>query len=392
MALGHNHPVTRKAILDYMETGGPLQLLDMATPVKSEFMKTLLSTFPEELANDCRLHFASPAGTDALDAAVKLCKIATGRRTVLSFHGGYHGHGTGTLAMMGNLGAKTPVTGLMPDVHFVPFPYQFRNPMGLSGQAGEDAVLNYIETVLGDDESGITLPACLVIEAIQGEGGVNPISPSAMRRLRQLCTERGIPMVVDEVQAGFCRSGDFYAFNESGIVPDVLCVSKAVGGSMPLAVVAFKKSLDKWGPGAHTGTFRGNSLAFAAGTASIRYLQDTQMHQQVRAKGAAVAEQIKGWGKPFIGDVRGRGLMQGIEMVDPEGTPCGQGLLPPNGPLAARTQVECVKRGLILERGGRQGAVLRLLPPLTITPAQLTTCVSILGEAMDAADAYLKQQ
>jgi len=393
LALGHNHPVIKDAILKFMDSKAPLQVLDMATPEKDTFVTKLFGVLPEELASNGRIHFCSPAGTDALDAAVKLCKTATGRRTVLSFHGGYHGHGHGTLAMMGNLGAKTPITGLMSDVHFLPYPYHYRNPFGLKGEAGEEAVLNYIETVLDDVESGITTPACVVMEAIQGEGGVNAASVRAMRRIRELTAERGIPLVVDEVQAGFCRSGDFFAFNQSGIVPDVVCMSKAVGGSQPLAVVAYKKELDTWGPGAHTGTFRGSQISLVCGSASIDYMNEVRLWEHAAARGqqlqanlARLAEEV-----PCVGDIRGRGLMTGLELVDETKPVDRHGLPPPDGDLAARTQVECVKRGMIMERGGRGGAVMRFLAPLIISESEIDVVSGIFADAVKAAHKALRK-
>lgn len=403
LALGHNHPVVNKAASEFLASGAPLQVLDMATPVKDDYVTSLMSVVPDQLS---RVHFCSPAGTDALDAAVKLCKIATGRRTVLAFHGAYHGHGHGTLAMMGNLGSKAPVPGLMPDVHFVPFPYPLRNPFGISDrEAGEEAVLSYLRTVLGgDDESGIVKPACLVMEAIQGEGGVNPMSAHALREVRRITREAGVPLVMDEVQAGFCRSGDFFAFEHAGsgavagedLAPDVLCVSKAAGGSFPLAAILFREELNQWGPAAHTGTFRGNQIAFATGAASIEYMKETKLWEAAAERGNQLQARLNALAarsstQARIAEVRGRGLMVGIEFVasrdvlgddvpvDVSGVPL------PDGDLAAAVQQQAFQRGLIMERGGRGGAVMRFLPPLTITEAEVDECADVFEAAVEAA-------
>eukprot|EP00500_Bicosoecida_sp_ms1_P001095 CAMPEP_0203810246 /NCGR_PEP_ID=MMETSP0115-20131106/2821_1 /ASSEMBLY_ACC=CAM_ASM_000227 /TAXON_ID=33651 /ORGANISM="Bicosoecid sp, Strain ms1" /LENGTH=584 /DNA_ID=CAMNT_0050719031 /DNA_START=19 /DNA_END=1774 /DNA_ORIENTATION=+ len=389
LALGHNHPVVKEALLSYIggPTPKPLQVLDMASVEKDHFVTKLFEVLPDNLS---RVHFCSPAGTDALDAAVKMCKIATGRRTVLAFAGGYHGHGHGTLAMMGNLGAKTPVSGLMPDVHFLPFPYNYRHPFGMEGEEGETAVIRAWEAMLGDDESGVPKPACVVVEAIQGEGGVHPMSPRALRELRRITREHDIPLVIDEVQAGFCRSGDFFAFEHGDIQPDVVCMSKALGGGQPLAVIAFTEELNKWGPAAHTGTFRGSQLSFVAGAASIGYMQETKLWEHAAARGEQLRKRMTELQAASdvgcIGDIRGRGLMQGVELVrdhadevDASGRPM------PDGALAGRTQVECFKRGMLLERGGRGGAVMRMLPPLVIQEAQIDQACDIFAEALRAA-------
>lgn len=200
LSLGHNPKLIKQVMRDFLDSDVPLSLLDLATVEKDEFVTTLMSVMPPELASG-RVHFCSPAGTDAVDAAIKLCKIATGRKTVLCFHGSYHGHGQGPLAMMGNLKTKSLVPSLMPDVHFLPFPYEYRNPFGIPGEAGAAAVMNYIETLLSDVESGVSRPACVVVEVVQGEGGGLAFPDGALRRLREVTLRMGIPLVVDEVCA-----------------------------------------------------------------------------------------------------------------------------------------------------------------------------------------------
>jgi len=387
LALGHNHPVQRKAIQEWLDSGVPQQTLDLASPLKDDFVTELMSILPDELT---RVHFCSPAGTDCLDAAVKLAKMKTGRRGVMSFHGGYHGHGQGPLAMMGNLDTKTHVPGLMGETHFLPYPYCYRNPFGLKGKpdrGGEAAVMKYIETILDDVESGIPLPACIVIEAIQGEGGVNEISDWALKELRRLTAAKGVMLIMDEVQCGFCRSGDFFAFNRSGVVPDILCMSKALGGGMPMAVIAFKEEANVWAPGSHTGTFRGNTIAFATGAASIRYMKEEKLWEQVAHKGKILranfkADQARTGG--VIGSIRGRGFMQGVEMVDPKNMDMF-GMPKPHGALAAQVQLEAFKRKMMFERGGRDGAVIRFLSPLIMTEEEIGITSKIFSESLDAA-------
>jgi len=388
LTLGHNPHVVKEALRKFLDSDVPLSMLDFATEAKDEFVTALMATLPRELS-DGRVHFCSPAGTDALDAAVKLCKIATGRKTVLCFHGSYHGHGQGPLAMMGNLDTKSTMPGsLMPDVHFLPFPYKYRNPFGIPGDEGADACMRYIENLLGDVESGISAPACVVLEVVQGEGGANAFQDEALRTLRRVTAERGIPLVVDEIQAGFCRTGHFHAFERAGIVPDVACFSKAVGGQMPLAVICFKEELNQWAPGSHTGTFRGNTMSMVAGTASIQFMQEEKLWETASERGHQLRQGLRQAqaDTSSIGDVRGRGVMVGVELIDPRSPVDHLGLHRGHGELALTVQQECFARGLIVERGGRDGCVVRFLPPAVITEEEVGRACEMFAGAVVAAE------
>ena len=244
LALGHNDDEVNKAMVELIQSDAPLHTLDLTTPVKDEFVETILRHLPSELGNNAKIQFCSPSGTDATDAAIKLCKTATGRTSVISFAGGYHGMGQGPLACMGNLHAKSTVNGLMPDVHSFPYPYAYRDPFGLGGEAGVKAACNFFERTLKDPESGITKPACVILEPIQGEGGVIPAPVEFLQTVRRVTKELDIPLIVDEIQCGMGRSGKLFAFEYADIVPDVLLLSKAIGGSQPMAVVVYKKELD----------------------------------------------------------------------------------------------------------------------------------------------------
>jgi diaminobutyrate-2-oxoglutarate transaminase len=387
LALGHNHPIQTAAMMRVMKAKMPLQILDMASAPKTEFMSELFQFLPVGMSEDFRVQFCGGSGSDAVDAAVKVCKTATGRATVLCFHGAYHGHGQGPLAMMGNLGSKGPVQGLMPGVGFLPFPNNYRQPFGLAtgeGGEGDRAVLKYIEHMLNDDESGVTKPACIVLEVVQGEGGLNAMSNWALQELRRITAENDIPLICDEIQSGFCRSGQKFAFEHSGIVPDVVCLSKAIGGSQPMACIVYNKKLDTWGPGAHTGTFRGNGLAFASGAATLRYMRENKLWEQAEAKGQLLKSLLLGK-SPYIGDIRGYGLMLGVEFIDPAKKCLDGNRSSSGGAICGQVQVECLKRGLIIEKGGRGGSVLRPLPPLIVTDAEIRQAAGIILEAIAAA-------
>ena len=319
LALGHNDDEVNKAMIELISSGAPLHTLDLTTPVKDRFVETVISILPEEMRGNVKIQFCSPSGTDATDAAIKLCKTANGRGSVIAFSGGYHGMGHGALSLTGNLNAKMKVQNLMPGVQFMPYPNSYRCPFGLGGEAGTDAACAYFERMLKDPESGVTPPAAVIIEPIQGEGGVIPAPRKFMQTIRRVTKELGIPMIVDEIQCGIGRSGQMFAFEESGIIPDVILMSKAIGGSQPMSIVVYNKDLDKWTAGAHAGTFRGNQLAMAAGTVVLKRVSDPAFLASVREKGVYITEALNQLKKEvsIIGDIRGRGLMIGIEFEQP---------------------------------------------------------------------------
>lgn len=368
LALGHNHPAIIKSIQDTLASGLPLHTLDITTPLKDAFSEALLAHFPGG-KDEYRLQFCGPTGADATEAAVKLAKTFTGRGNVISFSGGYHGMTQGSLALTGNLGAKNAVPNLMPGVQFLPYPHEYRCPLGLGGEAGVDALTYYFENFIEDVESGVVKPAAVILEAIQGEGGVVVGPAKWLRKIREVTEKHGILMIADEVQAGFCRSGKMFAFQHAGIEPDIVVMSKAVGGSLPLAVLAIKKKFDAWQPAGHTGTFRGNQLAMATGYASLRIMREQDLAGNAQARGDFIRSELNRLAQEFpcIGNVRGRGLMIGIEIVDERRPADRMGSLPADAVLAAEIQKACFNNKLLLERGGRNGTVVRLLAPLIIT-------------------------
>ncbi|MEE0999804.1 MAG: diaminobutyrate--2-oxoglutarate transaminase family protein [Treponemataceae bacterium] len=384
LALGHNDSEINQTMVDLLTGDAPLHTLDLTTPVKDKFVHTLLSLLPGELKDNAKVQFCSPSGTDAVDAALKLCKTATGRSSVIAFQGGYHGMGHGALALTGNLTAKNKVNGLMPNVHFFPYPYSYRCPFGLGGEAGVKAACTYFEHVLKDPESGITKPAAVILEPIQGEGGVIPAPVEFLQTVRRVTEELDIPLIVDEIQCGIGRSGKFFAFEYAGIVPDVILASKAIGGSQPLSVVIYNKKLDKWEQGAHAGTFRGNQLAMAAGTVVMNRVSQPEFLAEVVEKGKIIEERLlalKAKTK-IIGDVRAKGLMIGTEFVNPKGQPDAIGSLPASGEIAAKVQKICFENGFVAEKGGRGGSVMRCLCALNITKDEVNTAMDIFEKVV----------
>jgi diaminobutyrate-2-oxoglutarate transaminase len=383
LALGHNHPVVLEAIRKVLDSGAPLHVLDLATPVKDAFITELFRTLPPGLADHARVQFCGPAGTDAVEAAFKLVRAATGRTGVLAFTGAYHGMTAGALEASG--GAFDVRVGRLP------YPQDYRCPFGVGGEHGAELAARWTESVLDDPKSGVPRPAGMILEPVQGEGGVIPAPDTWMRRIRQITADRSIPLIADEVQTGVGRTGAFWAVEHSGVTPDVIVMSKAIGGSLPLAVVVYRGDLDAWKPGAHAGTFRGNQLAMAAGTATLAYVRENRLAERADALGARMLGQLRSLADEFgcIGDVRGRGLMIGVEVVEPEAdtTQNREGAPRPAAPeLAAAIQRECLLRGLIVELGGRHSSVVRLLPPLTITDEQAGAVLDRLADAVKAVE------
>ncbi|MCQ8194690.1 diaminobutyrate--2-oxoglutarate transaminase family protein [Streptomyces rugosispiralis] len=482
LALGHNHPVALDAIRAVLDAEAPLQVLDLATPVKDAFTDELFATLPPGLAARARVQFCGPAGTDAVEAALKLVRTATGRDGLLAFSGAYHGMTAGALAASGG----APSSG----VTRLPFPYDYRCPFGVGGEHGAELSARWTEKLLDDPKGGAPDPAGMILEPVQGEGGVIPAPDGWLRRMRDITAARSIPLIADEVQTGVGRTGAFWAVDHSGVVPDVMVLSKAIGGGLPLAVVVYREELDVWPPGAHAGTFRGNQLAMAAGAATLAYVRENNLAERAATVGARMLDRLRQFatGRRWIGDVRGRGLMIGLELVDPEAGPAGEagnaapvehaevghpevghadgaeyaagaghpegaghaagagyatntdregtpgraspyqapsteaapcemtsreearwvgaqgggaggaldggasyagatrtGAPPADPALAAAVQQECLRRGLIVELGGRHSAVIRLLPPLTITDEQAEAVLDRLTDALDAA-------
>ncbi|MFG6148088.1 aspartate aminotransferase family protein [Halobacillus sp. B23F22_1] len=387
LALGHNHPVVIEAMKTVLDAQNPLHTLDITTPVKENFVSELYSNLPEPLASKAKIQFCGPTGGDAIEAALKLVKTATGHRSIITFHGGYHGSTHATMSISGTRGPKEKVNGLMPDANFMPYPYKYRCPFGLGGKQTHQVSIQYIENMLDDPESGILPPAAMIFEVVQGEGGSIPADIEWVKEMRRITKERGIPLIIDEIQTGIGRTGKFFAFEHADIVPDVIVLSKAIGGSLPLSVVVYDESLDQWEPGAHIGTFRGNQMAMAAGTATMKYIKDHNLMRHAAEMGERLMGsllQLQDY-TPEIGEVRGRGLMIGMEMVQPEFNRAKNGSHPANPNLASKIQSESLKRGLIVEVGGRHGCVIRILPPLIITKEQVDEVASILKNAIKEA-------
>jgi len=389
LALGHNHPVAVEAVRKALDQGAPMNVLDLATPIKDAFTETLLGLLPGDMSGDARIHFCGPSGADAVEAALKLARTATGRTGLVAFTGAYHGMTAAALAATGNVSVRTP--SRVPDagVTRLPFPQDYRCPYGVGGIAGERIAVEHARRLFDDPGSGMTPPSAVIVEPVQGEGGVIPAPDGWLRSLSALAAEHGMPLIADEVQTGLGRTGELWGVDHAGVVPDIMVLSKAIGGGLPLAVIVYRAEYDVWEEGAHTGTFRGHQLAMAAGTATMRFVAENSLAERSRKLGDKLrAEFVEAMAElPAIGDVRGRGLMIGLDLVDRDATADVLGARPAAPGLARRVRAEALSRGLIVELGGRHGAVLRLLPPLTMTELEAEQVRDLVLDSIAAASA-----
>lgn len=383
LALGHHHPVVTEAVRDVLNDGVPISALDFSTPVRDAFIEELFAVLPPRLRTDGRILFCGPSGADAVEAAIKLAKTATGRYPVVAFGGAYHGMTQATLAISGSRAAKQNLGALLPGVQHLPFPATFRSPF--NGADGSAAAARLLDWAMRDEQSGVTAPAAVIAEPVQGEGGVHPMPATFATAMRSTASDVGAVLIADEVQTGLGRTGSLWASEPIGLDPDVMVLSKAIGGGLPLAVLVYRGDLDVFRPGAHAGTFRGSSVSMAAGAATIREVVRAGLVERAAELGVRFIGGLESaaTGDPRVADVRGRGLMVGAEIVDPSALD-SYGVPMPDGDLAARIQREMLQRGVIVEVGGAHDAVIRLLPPLVISEREIDQVTDTFGAALRA--------
>ncbi|MFJ8670188.1 diaminobutyrate--2-oxoglutarate transaminase family protein [Streptomyces sp. NPDC093600] len=388
LALGHNHPEVVAALQSALTSGAPLHTLDMITPQKDEFSAELLRRLPGTLRDDARLHFCSPAGTDAVEAALKLAQHATGRHGIIAFTGAYHGMTLGASAVSGPARMRTPGPADSLPVTRLPYPYGYRCPFGVGAEQAGELSARLLESYLTDPSSGVATPAAAILEVVQGEGGVVEGPDHWLREVRRITAEHGVVLIIDEIQTGIGRTGHFWACERAGVTPDILVTSKAVGGGLPLALIAYRPDLDTWRPGDHTGTFRGNTLAMIAGEITLRTVAEQQLAERAEKLGERIRHGLReiACAHPALGEVRGRGLMIGVEIVDPDGRPDRLGSLPADPAFARALRAACLDNGLMLELGGREDTVVRLLPPLVLTDDQADSVLGRLGAAVETVE------
>ena len=300
LSLGHGHPELVEVAA--AQLGRFSHGLDLPSPAKDAFTTAQLSMLPDAMRDRMRVHFCGPTGANAVDAALKLCKTATGRGDVVAFSGGFHGTTHTAMAVTGTVATKAPVANLVPGVHFFPYSHCADCPLDLRRDTCSTNCIAVLERALRDPNGGITRPAAVLVELVQGEGGVVPADLDFVRRLRALTRELDVPLVVDEVQTGCGRTGTWFAFEQYGIEPDVIVASKALSGiGQPVSIIVYDERLDVWAPGAHTGTFRGNQVAFAAGARAVEIVRRDGVLDNVRARAAQIGRRLDAPAYPPVG-------------------------------------------------------------------------------------------
>lgn len=360
--LGHNNPDILADVARQQEK--LIQALDFPTKVKIKFMEELNSVLPDELRGKVKINFCGPTGADAVEAALKIAKINTRRHSIISFQGAYHGMTSGALSITAHLYHRKQLPGLEPGIHFMPFCYCYRCAFGKEPDTCTLECAQYIRANLENPCSGIEKPAAIILEPVQGEGGTIVPKEGFLEAVGQIAHDFDIPVIFDEIQAGFYRTGPFLSFQHSRAVPDLFTMSKGLGGiGMPIAVVVYKKHLDTWERGTHAGTFRGNQLSIAAAASALGFAKRHHIREYVKKMGKDILGNLKYLQKKsrFIGDVRGCGLMLGIEYVKNKKTKT------PFPGIVNTLRKRCCENGLLVEVGGHYGNVVRFLPPLVIT-------------------------
>jgi len=371
MNVGHSNPEVIKAAENQL--GNLTHALDFPHAPRKALIEILLTLLPPSLN---RVFFGGPSGSDAVEAAVKLAKYNSHRIPVIAFEGSYHGMSAGALSLSSGRSFKEGLLPLVPEAHYVPYAYCYRCAFGQQRETCNLDCAQYFEHILEDPHSGVSKPAAVIIEAIQGEGGSIVPPPQFLPKIREICSRHGLLMIVDEVQAGFCRTGKMFAFEHTSTTPDMVTMSKALGGvGFPIACLAFREDLDKWPAGKHIGTFRGNVLAYAAGQAALRFMVKNRLAEHVYNLGQTMLSWLKEVEREseIIGEVRGKGLMIGIELVKDKS---------PAPSLAREVRRLCHRRGLLVEIGGHYFNVIRFLPPLVLTEELAIKGIEIFEDAV----------
>jgi diaminobutyrate-2-oxoglutarate transaminase len=361
---GHNNQKATDAMIDYLQTDGIVHGLDMATSAKKAFMEKFIETILKPRNLEYKLQFTGPTGTNAVETALKLARMVKGRSNIVSFTNGYHGLSQGSLAVTGNNFYRDESHISRSNVTFMPF----------DGYFGEDIdSLTVFRKYLEDGSSGLDLPAAVILETVQGEGGINVASKEWLQGIEALCREFDMLLIIDDIQVGNGRTGEFFSFEFAEINPDIITLSKSIGGGLPMALVLLKPELDQWKPGEHTGTFRGNNLAFVASRHLLEYWDNDDLANAISYKEAIVKSRLEKIASKYPDydiDIRGRGLVYGMEIKN-------------DTSIAGEISAKAFENGLVIETCGSSGQVVKFLPPLTIDEDTLNKGLDILEIAIE---------
>ena len=360
---GHNNDEIRSAVVEYLLSDGILHGMDMYTPAKRAFLETLQIKVLKPRGLNYRVMCCGPTGTNSVEAALKLARKVTGRTNIWAFMGCFHGMTLGSLALTTEAYARDAAGVPLGNVTHIPAPYMFP----------ELDVISYMQRLLDDDHSGVAKPAALILETVQAEGGIYPFSVKFLKDCRKFCDDNGILLIVDDIQAGNCRTGTFFSFERADIQPDMVTLSKSIGGiGMPMALLLIRPDLDIWQPAEHNGTFRGNQLAFVSGKAALDFALANDLEREVQRKAKIVEAFIKDEILPLNDQLtyRGIGLMWGVDCAKLGGDAFSKAVIQ-----------ACFRRKLILERAGRDSCVVKMMPPLIIDDDLLLKGLKIVKEA-----------
>jgi len=361
---GHNPKEAKIALLEYLQADGVTHSLDLATAAKQQFLETFESTILKPRKLPYKIQFVGPTGANAVEAALKLVRKNQRRQTVVAFSNAYHGLSGGALSVTGNSFYRDESYYQRGQVVFMPFE-------GYMGPSQDS--LDYFERCLNDTGSGLDHPAAVILETIQAEGGVNVASIPWLRRLATLCRQHQILLVVDDIQVGCGRAGSFFSFERAGISPDVVLLSKAISGyGLPMSLVLLKPELDIWKPGEHTGTFRGNNLAFVTATNALGFWRNNAIQASIQERSGVLENALRSITHDYpqlSAKVRGAGLIYGLQVNPAE--------------LAAAITKKCFHLGLILELCGPFRATIKFLPALNVEIEHLQEGIAILRKSIE---------
>ena len=358
---GHNHPVLKKALVDYIATDGITHGLDLHTDAKADFLETFEELILKPRGLDYRAMFTGPTGTNAVEAAIKLARKVTGRGLVIAFTNGFHGMSLGALSCTGNAAKRTGAGVPLSHVSHEAYDHYY-------GVDVDTAAL--LERRLSDPSSGLDAPAAILVETVQGEGGLNTASPEWLRSIADIAKRHGALLIIDDIQAGCGRTGKFFSFEGMGFTPDIVTMAKSLSGmGLPFALTLLRPELDQWSPGEHNGTFRGNNHAFVTATAALRHFwKDDAFEKSIQHKGQLLKRRLGAMAAEFGLSARGRGMMRGIDVG--------------SGEAAETITSACFASGLIIETSGAHDEIVKVLAPLTIDDATFATGLDILEEAV----------
>ncbi len=367
---GHNNPLIKKALMDYIEFDGITHGLDLHTQAKTQFLETFRDVILKKRDMNYRVQFTGPTGANAVEAALKLARKNKKRNSVIAFTNGFHGVSLGALAATGNDHHRMGSGVALQNIERMPF----------CGYLGKDVdTIKMIDKLLSDPSSGVDLPAAVILEVVQGEGGLNIASDKWLQQLEKLCRKHDMLLIVDDIQAGCGRTGSFFSFESSGIKPDIVTLSKSLSGyGLPFSILLIQPDLDTWMPGEHNGTFRGNNHAFITATAALNYYwRDEKFQQEIQRKANQLTVQLAAIferNRYLIAGIKGKGLMQGIECI--------------SGEIADKVCRHAFERGMIIETAGNHGQVVKCFCPLTISDADLKKGMEILELSFSAVRSH----